>query len=188
LQGFLERNYTNFHGSKEGLQELVETALKNPFPPEGFKIKSAPEIAQEEEEKLKQSDPQKALWLGVKKELAGPNGASYFEQSLKGSALPNLRGKVVSQTPAARPKEIVVALSTDDTPEVTLKLDAAFPNKAEPGTQIEFDGGVAESFTSDPFNLVVTQEKEKVKGWPAAPKPTPKAAAGKKGVAAPKKK
>jgi len=182
LQGFLERNYVNYHGGKDGLQELVDGAVKNPFPPEGFAIESAVARAVREEEELKQKDPQKALWLGVKKELAGPNGPTYFESTLKGSALPKLRGKVVSTNPAARPKEVVVALATDDSPEVKLRLDAPFASKADPGTEIEFEGGVAAEFAADPFMLTLDQEKEKVSGWPAPARPAPKAGAGKKGV------
>jgi len=182
LQAFLERNYSNYHGSKEGLKELVDAAMANPFPPEGFKIKSSQEIAIEQEEELKKTDPQKALWVGVKKELAGPNGPSYFAEHLKGNAMPKLKGKVVSTNPAARPKEVVVAISTDDNAEVKLKLDAPFASKADPGTVIEFEGGVASDFSADPFMLTLDQEKEKVTGWPAPVRPVaaPKKAVGKK--------
>jgi TolA-binding protein len=185
LQGFLERNYTNYHGGKDGLQELIDGALKDPFPPADFTIESAVARAIREEEELKQKDPQKALWLGVKKELAGPNGTSYFNDQLKGSALPKLKGKVVSTSPAARPKEVVLALSTDDSAEIKLRLDTPFASPAPAGTEIEFEGGVAAEFTADPFLLTLDQEKDKVSGWPAAPRPAPKAGAGKK--AAPKK-
>ena len=46
-----------------------------------------------------------ALWKGIKDALQAPNGEQYFEGMLKGSAVPKLRGKVVTLKPALRPKE-----------------------------------------------------------------------------------
>lgn len=182
LQGFLERNYVNYHGGKDGLQELIDGSIKNPFPPADFAIESAVARAIREGEELKLKDPQKALWLGVKKELAGPNGPTYFDSTLKGSALPKLRGKVVSTSPSSRPKEVILALSTDDSAEVKLRLDAPLGSGAEPGTEIEFEGGVAADFSADPFMLTLDQEKEKISGWPAPVRAAPKGGAGRKGA------
>jgi len=51
--------------------------------------------------------------------------------------------------------------------EVVLKLDKAFPNDAEPGAILEFEGTL-ESFTKAPFALTVLADREKIEGWPAA--------------------
>ncbi|MFN7920807.1 MAG: hypothetical protein U0Q16_11955 [Bryobacteraceae bacterium] len=170
LQAFLEKTYINFHGSKEGLDGLVATALKDPFPTTEFKIKSAAQILQEEEEEMRQKDPQKYLWIGLKKGLTDPAaGADYWANTLKGSALPKLKGTVISTNPPARPKEVVLGILTKDTPEIKLRLDPAHGGKIEPGTEIEFEGGVAAEFGNDPFLLTLDQEKEKVTGLPAAP-------------------
>jgi hypothetical protein len=179
-QNFFERNYANYHGSKEGLKEVIDTALKNPFPPAGFEIKSAQQIAIEEENRLKEQNPQLALWIGVKKYLLGPEGPGYFENSLKGAALPKLRGKVIEQTPPRRPKEITVGLESATTPEIKLILDSPMANPAEPGTEIEFENPVAQAFTSEPFLLTMESEKANVTGWPAPPRPAPKSKGGKK--------
>ena len=143
-------------------------------------------IATEKEEEFKKSNPQLALWMSVKKELAGPNGPAYFDGTLKDAALPKLKGKLVSMKPALKPKEIVLALSDASSPEVTLKIaEGGFlPGKAEPGTEIEFEEAVAKSFAADPFMLTAEVEKAKITGWPAqaaAAKPAaPKKAAPKK--------
>ncbi len=184
IQAFLEKQYTNYHGDRSGLDEFIALAKASPFPPADLKIKSAAEIAIEKEEEFKRTNPQLALWMTVKKELVGPNGAQYFNDGLKGTGLPKLKGKLISQAPAARPKELVIALATADTPEIKLKLDTAMANKADPGTEIEFDGAIPAEFTSEPFLLTCDIEKGKVTGWPAPPpKPVGKATAGKKGAA-----
>ncbi|MBK5294826.1 MAG: hypothetical protein JJE04_24510 [Acidobacteriia bacterium] len=180
VEAYLEKVYVTFHGSKEGLDGLVELARKSTFPPQDFRIKSAQEIIIEDENRLKAENPQLALWIGVKKELIGPNGTAYFEGTLKGAALPKLKGKVVSQTPAAKPKEILVALSTADTPEIKLRLETPMASKAEPGTEIEFEGGIAAEFVAEPPLLTLDIEKTQITGWPAAPRPAAAKPAGKR--------
>lgn len=170
LAGFLERNYVGFHGGKEGLPEMIARAMKEPLRPADFDIESASARAAREYNELLQSNPQKALWLNVRKELVGASGADYFESSLKGSALPKLKGKIIAMKPEARPKEIDVFIAAENTSEIRLIVDAAFANKAEVGTEIEFDGAVAKAFTSDPFLLTCEIEKAKITGWPAPPK------------------
>jgi hypothetical protein len=184
LAGFLERNYVSFHGGKDGLDEMVARAGKEALRPADFDIESASARAAREYNELLQSNPQKALWLNVRKELVGPNGNDYFESSLKGSALPKLKGKIVAIKPETRPKEIDVFIAAENTAEIKLVVDAAFPNKAEVGTEIEFDGAVAKAFTSEPFLLTCDIEKAKITGWPAPPPkpvaPPRKAIPGKK--------
>jgi hypothetical protein len=133
-----------------------------------------------------------ALWLTIKDEWKGPNGQQYFENSMKGAALPGgaegvkqFKGRVVSHKPAVRPKEIVLAISDAETPEVTLKLDeeSVMPGKAEPGTEIGFEG-TAVSYSKDPFMVTFEVEKDNISGWPSA---APARPAGKKKAAAKKK-
>jgi tetratricopeptide (TPR) repeat protein len=185
---YLTKYYTQYHGSKEGLDSLMAMAKNSVMPPADLAVKTAMQVVVEQEEEFKKSNPQLALWMGVKKALVGPEGSAYFDASLKDAALPKLKGKIVSMKPALKPKEIVLALSDASTPEVTLKIaEGGFlPGKAEPGTEIEFEEAVAKSFTADPFMLTAEVEKSKLSGWPAqaAPaKPRPggaKKATGKK--------
>jgi hypothetical protein len=181
VQAYFEKVYTKHHGSKEGMQEVIDLTKKSCFPPDGFTIKSEQQIIAEQEKEMQEKEPQKYLWVQVKKALIADGGAAYFEQ-IKGSALPKLKGKVISVSPATRPKEITIAISTDDTPEIKLVVDAAYPNAAEPGTVLEFEGAVPKEFSADPFLVTADIEKAQITGWPEAPKATKKAAPKKGGT------
>ena len=180
VQAYFEKVYTKHHGSKEGMQEVIDLTKKSCFPPDGFSIKSEQQIIAEQEKEMQEKEPQKYLWIQVKKALIAENGMAYFEQ-IKGSALPKLKGKVVSVSPATRPKEVTIAISTADTPEIKLVFDAAYPNVAEPGTELEFEGAVPKEFSADPFLVTADIEKAQVSGWPDAPRATKKAAPKKGG-------
>lgn len=181
VQAYFEKVYVKFHGSKEGMPEMIDLTKKNCFPPDGFSIKSEAQIIAEGEKKMQEEDPQKYLWIQVKKALIAEDGsgAAYFE-TIKGSALPKLKGTVVSVAPAKRPKEITVAISTADTPEIKLVVDAAYPNEAPVGTVLEFEGAVPNAYTADPFLVTAEVEKAQITGWPEPPRPAKKAV-GRKG-------
>ncbi len=181
LDAYLSKVYANYHGDSSGLNEMKEQAAKNPLPPEGFHIKSSVEIAIEKEEEFKKTNPMLALWMSIRKELAGPEGEKYFADHLKDAELPagvpevtKFKGKLISHRPAANPKELVIAMSDATTPEITLKLDTPLKGKAEPGTEIAF-AGIATAFSKDPFNLVFETEPSKIEGWPVQAPPAKKA-------------
>ncbi|MEZ5400493.1 MAG: hypothetical protein R2729_12545 [Bryobacteraceae bacterium] len=173
LQAYLQKTYVSYHGGNDGLKDVIAMALKEPFPTTEFKIESKEEVIARQMEELRQNDPQKYLWLGLKKGLSdGATGLTYFENTLKGSALPKLKGKVVAATPEARPKEATIAILGEDA-EIKLVFDTAHPAKIEPGTELEFEGGVAKEFVADPFLLTLEQEREKITGLPDPPKRAP---------------
>ena len=122
-----------------------------------------------------------ALWIAVKKALVGAEGDTYFKESVKDSAVPPMKGKVLSHKPALKPKEIEVAVADATTPEITIIIaeGGTLPGKADPGTEIEFES-VAKAFTKEPFMMTVEVETNKIKGWPT---PIPAAAPGAKKVA-----
>lgn len=189
IQAYLEKVYTNYHGDKTGLDEIIARAKTEPMPPADFKVKNSAEIAAEKEEEFKKTNPMLALWMSIKKELAGPNGAAYFDEKVKDALIPNgalgvekFKGTVISQTPATRPKEVVLGIADPKTPEVTLKFETPLAGKAEPGTVVEFEG-TPKTFTADPFNVTFEVEKEKLSGWPAPAPAAKKAGASKKGAA-----
>ncbi|MBZ5586647.1 MAG: hypothetical protein LAQ30_31565 [Acidobacteriia bacterium] len=102
---YLLKVYNGYHGpDADGLKQLKELAAQSPFPPEGFKLKSVTEIAQEKQAQFEQSNPQLALWMRIKGALADSNGEQYFNSELKDSAVPRLRGVLVEARPACRPK------------------------------------------------------------------------------------
>jgi hypothetical protein len=183
IENYLNSTYTQYHGGDDaGLKELKEMAKASPMPPAGFKIKSASDIAKEKEEEFKKTNPQLALWMGIKGQLADAGGDQYFEGTLKNAAVPKLKGTVVEGKPACRSKELLVALSDATHAEVSLKLDAALTGKPEAGVEIQWEG-VPSAFTKEPFLLTMDTEKAKIenlKTTPCAAAPTKKAAPKKK--------
>lgn len=181
---YFSRTYTGFAGDdKKEMNEIIEKAKANVFPPADFKIISKEEKMAQDEEKFKASNPSLFQYMQIKKALLAPEGDGYWG-SLKDSELPTFKGKLVSTKPETNPKEIVLAIESADQPEVTLMLEKPLRGKAEPGTEIEFTGVVKE-FTKDPYTLKLEVENEKLKGWPAQG-PAPKTPV-KKGPAAVKK-
>ncbi len=191
LQADLQKTYTAYHGSGNGLQELQTAAKSQPNPPDGFHIDSKAELAKKaaeadiaKEEALAKSNPELALWKNIKEQLNGADGANYFNSSMKDAKLPTLRGKVVSLDPENRPKTLVLALEDGVTGDATLKFEMALPGKVDAGTELTFEG-VPESYTTGPFMVVFNVDKEDLHGWtgknaPAVRKAAPKKAAPKK--------
>jgi len=165
LQAYLERQYTTYHGSKEGLAELIDLAKKSAIPPTNLEIKSKQQMELEAEEKLAQENPMLSQFLQVKRELEGAGGQAYFDSAIKGAGLPRWKGKVVGATPAAKPKEVLLAVS-GTTAEIKLRVVSPMPNAIPDGTELEFEGVGAE-FLKSPFLLTLDIEKEKIYGWPS---------------------
>jgi len=169
IDAYLTKVYNTLHGDSSGLAELKALAKANPTPPANFKIKTAAELAAEQEEELKKTNPTLALWKNLKGQLLSPDGQTYFDNSMKGAAVPKLRGWIISAKPPAKSKELLLSMDgKDQAPNVTLKLvgsdgttAAPLTGKPEVGVVIEFEG-IGESYTKDPA-LMVTFDVEKTK-------------------------
>jgi tetratricopeptide (TPR) repeat protein len=174
INSYLTKVYGDYHGSNEGLDKLMASAQTSALPPAGFAVKSKTDLEREKieaDEAAAKANPMLALWKSIVKELQSDNGQAYFDANMKGAELPGgvngvtmFTGKLVSMTPAMRPKELVLAIADPTKPDVTLKLDSPLAGKMEPGGDISFSG-VAESFTRDPFMVTFTVEKSKIEGW-----------------------
>ncbi len=188
-----EKNYINFHGGKDKMAEVVALAKTNAVAPADFKIMSQDEILQAQEKELETSNPQLAVWVKMKRGLATPDGATYFESSVKNAHIPGgievggqkimkLKGTVVSSTPptprAKTVKEVVLGISQAEMSEATLRFETP-QGPIEPGTVIEFSG-VPVAFTSDPFMVVFEVETADVTGWPKPVAPAKRAPAKKR--------
>jgi hypothetical protein len=166
---FLSKVYSQFHGDTTGLAELKAMAKTNTAPAADFKIKTAAEIAAEKEEELKKTNPELALWLNLKGQLLSPEGQTYFDSSMKGAAVPKLKGWLISAKPPVKSKELLVSMEgKDQAPNVTLKLvgadgTTAAPSTGKPvvGVEIQFEG-IGDSLTKEPA-LMVTFDVEKGK-------------------------
>jgi hypothetical protein len=179
---FFKKAYNTYHGSDEGADQLLAMAKTSPLPPADFKIQSKNDILQakaDQDAADAAKDPQMALWRNIKKELTGDNGQAYFDMGLKDAALPKFKGKLISMTPALRPKELVLGIEKADVGEVTLKFENALAGKMETGADLEFEC-TGNSFTKEPFMLILNCEKEQLTGWTGknaggAPAPAKKA-------------
>ena len=188
IQTFADNTYIKIHGSDEGLAQLKEQVKQSPLPPSGFQVKTATEIANEKQAEFEKSNPQLALWMKIKGQLADTNGDQYFEGQLKNAAVPPLKGSLVEAKPACRPKELLVAIPLPDSqgtmrPEISIKLDKPLTGKPEPNSEFTWEG-VPSAFTRDPFLLTMDVETSKVEGLKSSP--CAGAAPAKKSV--PKKK
>ncbi len=185
MKTFVDKAYKTYHGSMDGEDKLLAAAANQALP-NGYVIESTVDVAKKNEaadEAARAANPMLAQWRDLKAILTGDGGDAKFESDIKESALPKFKGKIVSMTPALRPKTVVVAVEKDGVADCTLTFEAALPGKMEAGEELEFEG-IAKSFTKDPFMLTVTVEKDKLTGWtgknaPAA-RPAPKAV--KKGL------
>jgi hypothetical protein len=172
---YVTKTYTTYHGSKEGLDKLLTLAKGSPFPPEGFGIESAQQIAVKnaaDQENFIKTHPDLGLWqTAIKDPLTKDGGDAYFEMNVKGALLPGgangvqkFKGKIVSMTPETKPKQIVLALEQPNVPDVTLELSQALPGKMEAGEELQFEG-VAKSFAKQPFMVVFDVEPKQIEGW-----------------------
>jgi hypothetical protein len=185
----LNRIYAQYHGSNEGLDKLLTLAKANPLPADGFFIESKSEIEKkkiEAEEAAARANPMLALWKSIKAELTSENGSSYFDNNMKGAGLPGgvngvtkFKGKLVSMTPAVRPKELTLAVENAPVADAILKMDSALPGKMEPGVELEFEG-VATSYTREPFTVTFEVDKMKLTGWTGKNEATKKSGTSKK--------
>ena len=151
-----------------GLDQLRIASAASTFPPAGFDIESASAAAlRKQDEELNRTNPQLASWIRIRRRLEAPDGEAYFAASLHNTPLPmRLKGTLLRTTPAGKPKELVLGVGDATAEEVILKLDTAFPNDAESGTVLEFEGTI-DAFTKAPFTLTVVADPEKIEGWPA---------------------
>ena len=182
MKSFVDRAYKTYHGSLEGEDKLLAAAANQPLP-DGYVIESTVDVAKKEaaaDEAKRAADPMMAHWTDLKTLLTGDGGQAKFDSDIKESALPPFKGKIVSMTPALKPKTIVVAVEKPGVADCTLVFEAALPGNMEVGAELGFEG-VAKSFTKDPYMLTLTVEKDKLTGWtgknaPAARPPVKKKA------------
>jgi hypothetical protein len=197
---YITKTYTAYHGSSQGLQELLATAKTNPFPPDGFTIDSVSQIAAQKAQQqaaLDAANPILAFWRDIVREPLQKDGDTYFE-NMKGALLPGEAGKakcfekfkakLISMDPPNKPKTLVLALEKPDVADVTLKFDMPLAGNMEPGAILEFEGQPS-SYTKEPFMVTfdVDMELKQLVGWTGTnPKVTPRGAKGgaSKGAAA----
>lgn len=163
----LERLYTSYHGDAGGLDQLRSAAAAAVYPPAGFDIESAAAAAlRKQDEELSRTNPQLAAWVRMRQKLEGADGDKYFSETLHNNPLPRLKGTLIKADPPGKPNELTTGIIDPAKPDIVLKLSTAFPNDADAGTVLEFEGTV-DSFVQNPFALTVVSDPSKISGWPA---------------------
>ena len=166
MKGFVDRAYKTYHGTPEGEDKLLAFAASNALPGD-YHIKSTVEMAEDAkkaDDANRSANPMLAQWRDVKAILTADTGQAKFDADIKDSALPKFSGKIISMTPANRPKSIVIAVEKDGVADCTLTFEAALPGKMEAGETLTFEG-IAKSFTKDPYMLTMEVDKDKLEGW-----------------------
>jgi hypothetical protein len=173
IRDFADTAYVTVHGSTEGLDQLKRMVKNSPLPPSGFTIKTANQIAQERDAEFEKSNPQLALWMKIKAQLADTDGERFFNDHLKDAAVPQLKGTLLEGKPECGPKELLVTVPMPDAQkspgaEITLKLDSAVTGRLEPNQEFQWKG-VPSAFSKDPFMLTMDTEKAQIQGLRTTP-------------------
>ena len=167
IANVLERIYISYHGDNSGLDQLRNSAGAKLYPPQGFDIENAAAAAlRKQDEELSRTNPQLAAWVRIRQKLESPDGEKYFADNLQGKPLTGLKGTLIKADPPGKPNELTIGIIDPAQPEIVLKLDSPFPNAAEPGAVLEFEG-VGNAVAKGPFVLTLATERAKISGWPA---------------------
>ena len=185
MKSFVDRAYKTFHGSIDGEDKLLAAAANQPLP-DGFVIESNVDVIRKTnaaDADWRTAHPMLAAWRDTKAILTADDGQAKFDADIKDSALPKFTGKIVSMTPALKPKTVVVLVDDekDGKADCTLTFEAAMPGKMDVGETLSFEG-VAKSFVKDPYMLTVVVEKDKLEGWTGKNAPPVRKPAPKKGL------
>ena len=99
-----------YHGSADGLDQLLALAKSSALPPARFAIESKSDIEKrkfEAEAELERANPSLGLWKRIRAELQREGGDAYFDASMKGCVLPGnvngvmkFKGKLVGMMPS----------------------------------------------------------------------------------------
>jgi hypothetical protein len=191
----LKKQYINYHGSTEGLDQLVQQTASAALPPAGFHLKSINDIEAEkaaDHAAWAAQHPDLDFWENIKNALM-TQGDAYFtnlkdvglppaqSDSYKGPAM--FTGKVVSQPD---PKQILVNVDNVPAGDCLLTFNENIKGTIPEGTELQFKG-IVEGYTKDPsyvLTILVQEPKTDLVGLPDDIKFVPDTVpAGKAGAA-----
>jgi tetratricopeptide (TPR) repeat protein len=171
FKDYLSKAYEARHGSADGLDDLLKQAAATPFPPDGYHIMTAEEMAPPEPV-APPPPPKRELTVSIDELTDFSKIQSYLTtggqkeadtwELLKGATLP-LPGKVVSATPAAKPTKLLIVVSPELAQQagkydVELTLAAPLAKPPAAGATINFEGTL-DSYTPKPFLLKMVNGK-----------------------------
>jgi hypothetical protein len=105
------------------------------------------------------SDPAFKLWYAIESQLKGDQGQTFFNSNVKDAEIPggaegvkNFTGTVIT----ADPSKVTLGVEDPTIPDTTILFSTPLKDteaaKIKVGDKLDF-GGVAESFTKDPYML-----------------------------------
>jgi hypothetical protein len=192
-QSALNRNYGNYHGSSEGLDDLIKQASASALPPAGFHIMSIVDIEAAKEKDhaaWAAKNPDLDFWETIKAALVAQGDAEFANLkdvgfppaapgACNGKDCPAMfKGKVVSMPST---KEILVSVDNVPTGDAILKFEDNIKGDIPAGTELQFKG-VVDSYTKDPsyvLTMNIQEPKTDLVGLPDDVKFVPDSAAKK---------
>ncbi|HEY4085235.1 MAG TPA: hypothetical protein VGM43_04815 [Bryobacteraceae bacterium] len=164
----LKNQYVNYHGSTEGLEDLVKQTASAALPPADLHLKSINDIAADKAKDhaaWAKEHPDLAFWETIRTALQ-MQGDTFFS-TLQGVALPPegsdaytgpamFKGTVISMP---SPKQILVNVDSA-AGDAILKFDDAVRGDIPAGAAIQFKG-VVDAYTKDPYTLTVAIQDPK---------------------------
>ncbi len=162
LLAYFNDAYSKYHGSADGASAILDQAKTSALPPAGFSIVSAQATANAAADKINArmaSDPAFKLWYAIESQLKGDQGDAFFNSNVKDAEIPggaegvkNFSGTVIT----ADPSKVTLGVEDPAVPDTTILFTTPLKDteaaKIKVGDKLEF-GGVAESFTKDPYML-----------------------------------
>lgn len=172
----LKSNYSNYHGSADGLDDLIARTSASPMPGADFQILSVNQLAamkQKEHDVWAQQHPELDFWETIKASLEAQGDAAFA--GLQGVLFPPLgsdsyKGSAMfSATVVSVPSTKQLLVNVDGAAgDALLKFDENIKGDIPAGTAIQFKG-IVDSYTKEPayvLTLVVQDPKTDVTGLP----------------------
>ena len=157
LRSWVKREYTSVHRSPLGLDLYWEYIRTHDVAP--------PSVADYPRPPTDMFGGMQLMMAEIRTALQGPAAAQYFEDVLLGNTLPVMRGKLVAQTPAGQPKELLLSVEMPGEADVRIILTKPLAKAAPLGTSIDFEG-VIKSWDKQPYALVFDVPSDGIHGWP----------------------
>jgi len=112
--------------------------------------------------------------MKIKAALSDNDGATYFESSLKGAAVPKLKGVLIDAKPACKSTTLLIAVPLPDAQgapvaEIALKLDPPLTGRPALNTEVAVGGRARRVHAVSPFLLTMDTEKAQIEGLKVTP-------------------
>ena len=157
LRNWVKHQYTGIHRSPLGLDQYWQFVRTHSIAP--------PDVADYPRPPTELIGSMPLVMAELRNALEQPNGNQYFEDVLMGNTLPVMRGKLIAQTPADQPRELLLSVAIPGEPDVKLILNKPMPKPAPLGTFIDFEG-LVKRWDKQPFALVFDVPADGIHGWP----------------------